>query len=287
MRVLVLGSDGLLGSRIFSELQSIDQLETIGTSRSDSKKLLFNFSCRNLAHLLRLTRPDYVINCIALTSKKSGWLDSIRINSVLPLQLSVLRKIYGYQTVHFSTNAVFSGFRKKYSEKKIPFPTTKYGFTKALGDLCLFNSLVIRTSFIGVALSSSKTHGLVSQLKHRQISESFDLDRDFYWNGVTVDVLVVLIRNLLMREIKLSGLVHFFSADVLIRHEVVRLILEKLEKSQMHIAITHQGNVKNFSLDSDRCEQHLHLWGLAGFEIVPGIAHLLTEMKTTSSPNGV
>lgn len=279
MKVLVLGSDGLLGSRLLAELKPNRNLEAVGTSRHISNDYFFEFNVRSLISLVRKVRPDYIINCIAITSRNSGWLKSIRVNSLLPVTLALLSKFFGFQFIHFSTNVVFSGQQKINSESTLIFPKSKYAFTKALGDISVFSSLIIRTSFVGDHSSSNDSMDLVSRLKKEKSGSILRIEEDYYWNGVTVDVILVLIRNFIVKGQRLNGIFHLFSAEILLRHQVVQLLLEKMNRSDVTVSCNGQVTFKNFALSTEKNERHLWLWNLAGFKRFPTFRELLNDMK--------
>jgi dTDP-4-dehydrorhamnose reductase len=279
MKVLVLGSDGLLGSRLLAELKPNRNLEAVGTSRHNSSDYFFEFTLRNLINLVRTVKPDYIINCIAVTSSNSGWLKSIRVNSLLPITLAVLSKFFSFQVIHFSTNAVFSGQGKINSESSLIFPKSKYAFTKAMGDISFFGSLIIRTSFVGDHSSSTNSMDLVSRLKREKSGSIYKIEEDYYWNGVTVDVILALIRAFMVEGRRLNGVFHFFSVESLLRHQVVEMILEKVNKSNVKVSCVSPVFFKNFALSTEKKESHLWLWNLAGFKKVPTFRELLMDMK--------
>lgn len=279
MKVLVLGSDGLLGSRLLAELKPNRNLEAVGTSRHNSSDYFFEFTLRNLINLVRTVKPDYIINCIAVTSSNSGWLKSIRVNSLLPITLALLSKFFSFQVIHFSTNAVFSGQGKINSESSLIFPKSKYAFTKAMGDISFFGSLIIRTSFVGDHSSSTNSMDLVSRLKREKSGSIYKIEEDYYWNGVTVDVILALIRAFMVEGRRLNGVFHFFSVESLLRHQVVEMILEKVNKSNVKVSCVSPVFFKNFALSTEKKESHLWLWNLAGFKKVPTFRELLMDMK--------
>ena len=79
MRVLVLGSTGLLGSHLFKVLSQGNKIETYGTIRSKTSPKVFNSALRknllliddatdmkSLDSLISKLKPQVVINCLAL-----------------------------------------------------------------------------------------------------------------------------------------------------------------------------------------------------------------------------
>lgn len=281
-KIVVLGSDGLLGSKIYDELQLIPSLQVIGTSRQDSSKYIFNFTTMKLIRLIRLEQPDYVINCIATTSKTSSLLESLRTNSLLPIHLAILSKFKEFQVIHFGSNAVFSGRGSKNIEYSVSFPQTKYGITKALGDFSCFASFIIRTSFVGDSNSVESPTNLFNQLKNLEDSAIFTIVEDFHWNGVTSDAITKLVKNLIQDEIRFNGLFHFFSSEILLRREMVRLILDRLNKKNVSLMVLRKKRSRNLSLQTKYHQKHLELWRLAGYQKVPSFTTLLADMQISS-----
>ena len=171
MKILVLGINGLLGSTIFNVLSSDSQFDVFGSLRLEhyknffsqkySKKIFHNIDAlkfTNISRLVKKIQPDVVINCIGAIKHKEIGNDpeyAIELNSLLPLKLSKLCLKKNSRLIHISTDCVFLGSKGMYSENDIPDAIDIYGKSKALGELCSGDHLVLRMSIIGHELNTS------------------------------------------------------------------------------------------------------------------------------------
>ena len=163
MKVLILGSSGLLGNTLKIFLKE-KKIKPYYITKNKSHK--YNFCLKNfknfkkLEKIIKKIKPKYIINCIGVTHHHKTYEDKNNtksINSILPVFLSKLcfkQKIY---LVHISTDCVFSGKSGNYSEKSRKNPIGYYGLTKSKGEVKNLYSTTIRTSFIGPEYSSNKS----------------------------------------------------------------------------------------------------------------------------------
>ncbi len=155
MKVLILGSSGLLGNtlKIFLKEKKI-RLYFISKKKTSKSNLnLRNFkNFKKLEQIIKKINPKYIINCIGVTHHRKTNENKINtkfINSTLPLYLSKLCLEYKIYLVHISTDCVFSGKSGNYSEKSRKNPIGYYGLTKSKGEVKNRYTTTIRTSFIG------------------------------------------------------------------------------------------------------------------------------------------
>ena len=155
MKVLILGSTGLLGNtlNLFLKEKKIQPFYISGNKSSNRNYYLKNFNnFKKIEKLIIKIKPQHIINCIGVTHHHKSYKNKKTtklINSFLPKFLSKLcnrNKIY---FLHISTDCVFSGKKGNYSEKSKKNPVGFYGKTKSNGEVKNFYSSTIRTSFIG------------------------------------------------------------------------------------------------------------------------------------------
>lgn len=101
-------------------------------------------------------KPDAIIHTAALTDVEECERDPLKarqINVEVTKELANLGEKLGSEVVYVSTDYVFDGKRRDYSETDAPRPINFYGESKLLGEeaVRLFcpRSLVIRTSIFG------------------------------------------------------------------------------------------------------------------------------------------
>jgi len=187
MKVLILGSSGLLGNTLSIYLKEKKiNLFFISKKKSDNRNFyLKNFKNFNkLEQIIKTINPEYIVNCIGVTHHHKTYIkkkETKFINSFFPLFLSKLclkQKIY---LVHISTDCVFSGNSGNYSEKSRKNPNGYYGLTKSKGEVKNLYVATIRTSFIG---PESKSKNQLLNWFLSQKNEIMGFDKAFF-SGLT------------------------------------------------------------------------------------------------------
>lgn len=278
-RVLLLGANGLLGSHLSENIQEKGIFELISTSRKKSSNVQFHYRSRELGRLFRQYRPDIVINCIALTSNESSVLSLFKVNGILPLHLAVLAYKNKMRLVHISSNAVFSGASDVNSEYSLPLPCTKYGISKLIGDLAMFGSLVIRTSFVGASRSSHSRSGLLDELKNLPQNSVFHVQDNFTWNGITAEALSEFICTAITQENFPVGLIHVGTVEKIDRIQLVEILLSKLGRTDVSVVTSHCQRIRNMSLDSSKCDFISKIWSNSRYGTTPTILQLIQEIQ--------
>ena len=278
-KVLLLGSDGLLGSCLEVSLSEDSDLNLITTAKKVSADHQFTYSPVNLRKLIREIRPNIVINCIAVTSPKNSIRATFITNSILPIHLALLSIAYKFKVIHFGTNAVFSGRRVNNYETSAPAPKSIYEITKLVGDLSCFKNLVIRTSFIGSSPNSSINSGLVFRLQNLEKDMKFEIIDDYTWNGVTTDVLCEMVLGIIKNNTNIRGLIHLGCKNSLRRHSLIDSLLTILHRKDIEITANVSERPRNLTLRTRKIQLVSALWSYSSFPEIPDIHELLKQMK--------
>jgi dTDP-4-dehydrorhamnose reductase len=156
MNVLVLGSEGFLGSQLTAALLPLRKLAVSQYHRGQLNGSPFPHPIGShifLNELMEITRPKVIINCLVVKpipeEKNINLREMYSINSELPHQLSSIAAMHGARVIQISTDAVFSGETGSYDEDSLPDPKDDYGKSKFLGELHDNHTLTIRCSIIG------------------------------------------------------------------------------------------------------------------------------------------
>ncbi|MCJ2378632.1 SDR family oxidoreductase [Vibrio sp. ZSDZ34] len=170
MKVLVIGTTGMLGYSIFANLSELSNLDVYGTVRTvnglekffpSTDKLIPNVDVKDFETLERAisaAKPDVVINCIGLIKQhdvSKQHVEAIEINALLPHKIAQLCDTIDARLIHFSTDCVFDGKVGDYLESDLPTATDLYGKSKCLGEVDYGKHVTLRTSIIGHELKSS------------------------------------------------------------------------------------------------------------------------------------
>ncbi|MBI96783.1 NAD(P)-dependent oxidoreductase, partial [bacterium] len=138
MKLLILGSNGLLGNTLIKYFFEKNNYETYGFLRDSSKLKFFKrkytsrliiiqdiLDINNLRKKIKELMPDVIINCIGQTNKISEQKFNniekyINLNSLFPFRLKEICVEIKSRLIHFSSDCVFSGKKGFYSEKDNP-----------------------------------------------------------------------------------------------------------------------------------------------------------------------
>lgn len=164
MKILVTGSNGLLGQKIVYQLLKTPGVEVIATSKGANRISLKNgyhyFSLDitdNVAvkRVIDEVRPDCIINTAAMTNvdacenDKAG-CTALNIDSVK--YLIEAAKPYNSHLIHLSTDFIFDGKKGPYREEDAPNPLSFYASSKVESENLVMDSgldwAIIRTIII-------------------------------------------------------------------------------------------------------------------------------------------
>lgn len=154
IKVLVIGSSGMLGYAAFRYLQ--DQgYQVIGITKTKSLPNMLRMDAadeRVIGAFLEHESFDVIINCAALLMKPSEErkCEAIKLNSWLPNYLSAYCNENRRYLIQVSTDAVFSGLGGYYQEDSPSDADTFYGKSKRLGEICTDWALTVRSGFWGI-----------------------------------------------------------------------------------------------------------------------------------------
>jgi len=226
VKVLILGSTGMLGHKLYQVLSPI--FDVTGTIRRPYRevgkydfflpsRLVLNVNALEIASIEKVieeTGPDVVINCIGIVkglAEESGTLLNIWLNSLFPHQLHQLCQAKGVRLIHISTDCVFSGKKGNYSEDDPSDADDVYGKTKYLGEVNGAGALTIRTSFIGRELASS--NGLLEWFLSNKGGKVNGFTNAMF-SGFPTLHLARIITDIITNHQDLSGLYHISSKPI-------------------------------------------------------------------------
>ena len=227
MRILVLGSSGMLGSTTYQYLVTKGH-DVLGVSRRsvegiNSVEIDVWTQFNKLEKFILKDRPEVVINCIGVLVRESNEYPTkaIYLNSLFPHRLSDLCIDCFSKLIHISTDCVFNGEKGPYIERDLPTEINWYGKTKALGELDNSTDLTLRTSIIGPDLDFEGV-GLFNWFS-RQKGDVFGYTNVF-WNGITTLECTKQIERIITENITLSGLYHLTTPESISKYDLLKTI---------------------------------------------------------------
>ena len=284
MRILILGGSGMLGHRLWLNLSQVH--ETWVTVRGDGSQLpdipefprryirphvdglIFDQISRALASI----QPDLVINCIGLIKQDplvNDPLSSIKINALLPHNVSLVCRVAGIRMIHISTDCVFSGKKGQYVESDPSDAEDLYGRTKFLGEVAYPHTVTLRTSIIGRELKARL--GLIEWfLAQRDTIGGY---KRAIYTGFTTDELSRVILNYVIPRIDLSGVYHV-SSDPISKYDLLMLVKEAFGRNVT--ILPDEDFISDRSLNSSRFRQ------MTGYAPPPW-PEMIDELRRNSS----
>ncbi len=232
MKVLVLGSTGLIGSTVLRVLSEKPSLDVFGTVRSEClalqlKNIFTGVDIQDDSRVLDIfasVNPDTVINCVGATKHKDDGnqpINAIKLNALFPHRLAQICNLFGTRLIHISTDCVFSGKKGSYTESDQPDADDIYGKSKALGEVLYGDALTIRTSTIGHELNTN--YGLLNWfLSQENRCKGF---KNAVFSGLPTVVLAQVIRDHILNNKALNGLYHIAAAPIN-KYDLLMLIAE-------------------------------------------------------------
>ncbi|MCK9408153.1 MAG: dTDP-4-dehydrorhamnose reductase [Bacteriovoracaceae bacterium] len=163
-RILVCGSNGLLGQRLAWLFDSDDEYEVLHSSHHRTfaeQDVLIDYTQLDIANrgdvksLVSSYRPDVILNAAAMTNvdacereRELAW----KMNVTAVENLVEVSKRIDAKLVHVSTDYVFDGKTGNYSEDDRVNPVNYYGKTKLAGENMIISSginfVILRTILV-------------------------------------------------------------------------------------------------------------------------------------------
>ena len=262
MKILILGLSGMLGHKLFSYLQKQNTYKLYATTTTDfeiehpnfkivNKKNIFFSKTQNIDFFKKKItdiKPDLVINCIAILKESFFYLNPLKfieINTVLPLQISELSKIFGFRFIHFSTDILYADTNKLSCENDKITLEGPYAASKFLGEVKNNNSLTIRTSIIGHQLNNKNS--LVEWfLSYR--GETVNGYSNVIYSGLPTTEISKIIHEKIIPNVNLKGIINI-SSNPISKFELLKKI-KKYYNKKVKINIDNSA-ISNRSLDSN------------------------------------
>lgn len=243
IRVLVLGGTGLVGHMVVRRLslsKDISVTWTNHTNQQDPNYLDVVAHPERLVQIFEERSPEYVVNCIGLTTAhiKEDTYPSIHsaimTNALFPRYLSEVASSQTIKVIHISTDGVFSGMSGPYFEDSFQDGMDVYGRTKSLGEVNHHSFLNVRCSIVGP--DPRKHQGLLEWfLSHPDFSYVYGFE-DYQWNGVTsLDFaelcLKIILSGCFDGVVNESSIHHFCPNEPVTKYQLLRIFASAFKRN--------------------------------------------------------
>ena len=235
-RVLIAGTTGFVGHRLFECLKSFTDWEIIGTSRSAGEYVdhIVDLTDINSVKDLKKSAPvDVVIHTAAIS--KTDVCENNKEKCYAANVISTKNLISTYKTakfVYFSTYAVYNTPEGKCEESAPVSPTNYYIETKLLSETLVkasHGSIIFRPSVIFGFTTfdrASKNYfmQLIEGVNNKKVMRS---PVDQFFNPIHVDVIAEIAKRAIEQDIK--GIYNLGSNDMISKYEFNKKILEAFQ----------------------------------------------------------
>lgn len=146
MKILITGSNGLLGQKLIAALRNDPGVELIATSRGEDRTAVplgARYRPMDIARkedvdaVVDAVRPDVIIHAAAMTNVDACELDpgACRLQNITATEHMVqAAKRHGAHLIFLSTDFIFDGKAGPYREEDAPAPLSVYGHSKLEGE---------------------------------------------------------------------------------------------------------------------------------------------------------
>lgn len=280
LRVLVLGSDGMLGNAVVKYLSKFSDIELYKTHRAcKSRRGARDFGLvieqgfvPNLLKLLDKIKPDWIVNCLGLIRPKDSFEDyklAITVNSLLPKVLSLYCEGKNSRVINISTDCVFSGKTGGYKIHDIPDDVSIYGVSKFLGESSGHNTITIRTSIVGIEIGTRRN--LLNWFLENEEAKVSGYSNVF-WNGVTTLTSAKVIHRIISRNIKFGDPIFHLCSEKLSKFDLLKIFKEVFNKKV--VVVEKKDIVSDRTLKPSPIQKKLFS------DLIPPLKEQIEELRT-------
>lgn len=288
IKVLIIGSDGMLGNSLQENLASDLSFEIFCTTRrTTTNKISFDPIVDSVDKLIEITRPKYIINCLRSTRNPNSnyvdkTLDQYRIN--VKFQKNLMRSSYNFNSfvIQIGTDGVFNGRKGLYSEESAKNSYSAYGRTKIIGEKYSNNALFLRTSIIGIDKRSNNFSLLSWVLSHDKSADIYGY-MNHYWNGLTTSAFADIAAGLMKQNYLEPGFRHLVPSNSLSKFELITEISKIFDRSDLNILPSYGKRRIDRRLVTNYPEWNENAWLSAGYKKVLTIDEMLKNLASSES----
>jgi len=260
-KFLILGSNGLLGSKIVRILKD-RKIRYLTVARTNSD---FNLDLKNYDKLEKFflhKKFDILINCAAIVNIdfcEKNYNDALIINAHLVKFLAKMSKKHNFKLIQISTDHVYAGCKKKLnSEKSKIFGVNNYAKSKILGEKYLADLkkyLIVRTNFTG----KKKNSFIDFIIKNLEKNKTIYLFDDMYTSTLDVSSCAKVIIDLSL--LKTKGIYNVGSRNMISKKKfaigISKIMKKKIRFKCLSANILDVPRGKNLGLNVKKVEKTL------------------------------
>jgi len=253
MKILITGSNGLLGQKLIDLYKNNSEYELIATARGDNRysdKNGYTYESLNItnaeevAQIIAKHQPEVVINTAAMTnvdiceSEKEA-CDQLNIDAVKYLVNAC--NIYNVHFVQVSTDFIFDGTHGPLLETEKPNPASYYGLSKLRGEEEVINNAkswsILRTVLVyGIVSDMSRSNIVLWAKGALESGKSINVVSDQFRTPTLAEDLAMGCK--LAADKKAQGVFNISGSDFMSIYDLVYKVADfwKLDKNLLNMS---------------------------------------------------
>jgi dTDP-4-dehydrorhamnose reductase len=254
-KILITGSNGLLGQKLVYKLKNNSNIHCIATARGENRlvnKLGYEYCPMDITNLQEVKSvfstylPDVIINTAAMTNVDACETDKVGallLNTTsVQFQISILEELkkenpdYNPHFIHLSTDFIFDGTHGPIDENEKPNPLSYYADTKLEAENIVINSkldwAIARTVLVyGIVDNMSRSNIVLWVKQNLEQGKSINVVDDQFRTPTLAEDLAD--GCILIAEKRATGIYNISGKDFLSILEIAHLVADyyKLDKT--------------------------------------------------------
>ena len=249
-KILITGSNGLLGQKLIQFFSQQSDYNVIGCSRGENRiTSIDNFTYYNVditdknkfTEILHAEKPSIIINCAAMTNvdlceEKKEECDNINVDVLKNMVLFCKKN--NTKLIHLSTDFIFDGNKGFYKEEDTPNPVNYYGESKLKSENIIVENLtnyaIIRTILVYGTTENTNRGNIVSWVKNNlEAGKKINVVNDQFRMPTLVDDLLKAIALIVQKDA--VGIFHISSNELLSIYEIALLVADAYKLNTQQI----------------------------------------------------
>ena len=230
-KILITGGNGQLGACLYNSFHG--SYNTIKTSlkRSDNSYQLDVTNSKQVESIFIQEKPDIIINCASYNGVDKCESDKIKARNIIVDGLANIIKFSNRNSfiIHISSDYVFSGSKRSYSELDMPSPVNYYGKLKLESENMLIGSnkkyAIVRPNVLFSSAIDNKSNFLGWVVRNLKYQKNIDVVDDQVSNPTPVELLRDTIESIML--LNSEGVFNIGTADSISRYDFALKIAEK------------------------------------------------------------
>ena len=250
MNILIIGSSGLLGRKIFETIRQVRKLHLF---HNGIKKRKYNLEkINNLKKIIFKSKPNLIINALGFTNIDLCEKDkkSYLVNVEIIKNIFIIKKKFKlkFNFIQFSTDQIYDSKGKRFNtENSTTVINNKYSKQKLEAEkICLSNkALIFRTNFFGKTQSMNSSFTDWIFRKFRQ-NKKFYLFNDIFFNPLRTDTISkIILRIILKNKTNIHGLYNLGSKGFISKSNFAIEFAKKTKIYRKNYTIINSNKILN------------------------------------------